>query len=329
MPMKKRIFSGIRPTGSIHIGNYLGAAKNWVELQNKYDSIFCIVDLHALTTPEVARQMQKKIFDLATTLLATGLNPQKCLIFVQSHVSAHTELTWLLNTITKIPELERMTQFKEKAKEHRANINAGLLDYPVLMAADILLYQTNVVPVGEDQRQHVELARILARRFNRLYGKTFTVPQVLIKEESARIMALDNPLKKMAKSATNPYNYIAMDDSPSLIRQKIKKAVTDSDKEIKYTPQKPAIANLMTIYHCFSGLSFNEIEKKYKNKGYAQFKEDLAEIIIKGLKPFQERKKTLEKKPNQIKKILTKGAQQAQTIAQKTLQQVKQKMGLI
>ena len=327
--MKKRIFSGIRPTGSIHIGNYLGAVQNWAELQSKYDSIFCIVDLHALTTPQSAKQMQKKIFDSTTTLLAVGINPQKCLVFVQSHVPEHTELTWLLNTLTKLPELERMTQFKEKSKEHRANINAGLLDYPVLMAADILLYQTDVVPVGQDQKQHVELARTLARRFNRLHGKTFTVPQVLIKEETAKIMALDNPLKKMAKSAVNPYNYIALIDSPALIRQKIKRAVTDSGKEIKYSSRKPAIANLITIYHCFSGLSFKQIEGKYKNKGYASFKKDLAEIIIKGLAPFQKKKKALEKKPAYIKKVLSEGAQQARTTAQKTLKQVKQKMELI
>ena len=327
--MKKRIFSGIRPTGSIHIGNYLGATKNWVKLQNEYDSIFCIVDLHALTTPEAARKLQEKIFDSTITLLAAGLDPKKCLIFVQSHIPEHSELTWLLNTITKIPELERMTQFKEKSKERRANLNAGLLDYPVLMAADILLYQTGVVPVGEDQRQHVELSRALARRFNRLYGETFTVPQVLIRKEGAKIMALDNPLKKMDKSATNPYSYIALTDSPAQISQKIKKAVTDSGKEIKYTPQKPAIANLITIYSAFSKLSPSEIEKKYKNKGYAQFKDDLAEIIINGLKPFQKKKKALEKKPAYIKKILQDGAKKAQPMAQKTLQQAKQKMGLI
>jgi tryptophanyl-tRNA synthetase len=324
---KKRVFSGIQPTGSIHIGNYLGAVKNWVSLQNKYDSIFCIVDLHALTNPEAAKQMQKKIFDSATTLLATGLNPKKCLIFVQSHIPEHTELTWLLNTITPIGELERMTQFKEKAKQFRQNINMGLFDYPVLMAADILLYKTEVVPVGEDQKQHVELTRTIARKFNNQFGKTFVIPECLICKSGARIMSLTDPNKKMSKSM--PQGCLNMTDSPVSIREKIKKAVTDSGKEIKYTPKKPAIANLMTIYSAFSGLSFNEIEKKCKGKGYADFKKDLAKVIIKGLNPFQENKKALEKKPAYVKKVLEDGAKRAQKIAQKNLLEVKKKMGLI
>lgn len=325
--MKKRIFSGIQPTGLIHLGNYLGAIKNWVELQTQYNSIFCIVDLHALTNPEASNQMQKKIFDLTTTLLAAGLNPKKCLIFVQSHLPEHSELTWLLNTITPLGELERMTQFKEKAKQFRQNINMGLFGYPVLMAADILLYQTDLVPVGEDQRQHVELARTIARRFNNQFSKTFVIPEALIYKTGSRIMSLVDPTKKMSKSV--PQSYLALTDSPVLIRQKIKKAVTDSGKEIKYTPQKPALANLITIYHLLANLSFKEIEVKYKNKGYVQFKADLAEAIIKGLKPFQKKKKDLENRPKYVKQILEKGADQARPLAQKTLQQVKQKMGLI
>ncbi len=313
----------------MHIGNYLGAIKNWVKLQNQYDSIFCIVDLHALTTLQDAENLKNNVLETAAFYLATGLNPKKSIIFVQSHIPEHTELTWLLNTITKIPELKRMTQFKDMAKARPEKLNVGVLEYPVLMTSDILLYQTDVVPVGQDQKQHVELARTLARRFNRFYGKTFTVPQALIKEEGAKIMRLDNPLKKMAKSARNPENAIFLNDSPSLIKNKIKKAVTDSGKEIKYTSQKPAIANLMNIYHCFSGLSFNQIEKKYKNKGYAQFKDDLAEVLIKELKPFQEKKKTLRKKTNYLKKILQDGAKKARPIAQKTLEQAKQKMGLL
>ena len=325
--MKKRIFSGIQPTGLVHIGNYLGAIKNWIQLQNEYDSIFCIVDLHALTIPEAINQMQENIFGSATTLLAAGLNPKKCLIFVQSHVPEHTELTWLLNTVTPISELERMTQFKEKAKRFKKSINMGLFDYPVLMAADILLYKTDVVPVGQDQRQHVELTRTIARKFNQRYGQVFTEPECLIQKAAARIMSLTDPTKKMSKSS--PQSYLSITDSPALIREKIKKAVTDSGKEIEHTPKKPAISNLMTIYQCLSGLSFNQIEKKYKNKGYAQFKEDLAKIIIRGLKPFQEKKKALEKKPAYIKKILDQGAQKARPMAQKILAQVKQKMGLI
>jgi len=327
MTPKKRIFSGIQPTGLIHIGNYLGAIRNWVELQHQYDSIFCIVDLHALTMPEASQQMQKKIFDLATTLLAAGLDPKKCIIFVQSHIPEHTELTWLLNTITPIGQLERMIQFKEKAKHFRENINMGLLDYPVLQAADILLYKTNVVPVGEDQRQHVELTRTVARKFNQKFGRVFVEPEALIYKSGARIMSLANPTKKMSKSI--PQSYLAMTDSAASIRQKIKKAVTDSGTEIKHSPKKPAISNLMNIYVAFSNLSFNQIEKKYKNKGYAQFKEDLAKIVIKGLAPFQKKKKALEGKPDYVKKVLEKGVQKARPLAQKTLQEAKQKMNLI
>jgi len=325
--MKKRIFSGIQPTGLVHIGNYLGAIKNWVNLQNEYDSIFCVVDLHALTNPEAALQIQKKIFNLIATLLAAGLNPKKCILYVQSHIPEHTELTWLLNTITPISELERMTQFKDKAKQFKESINMGLFDYPVLMAADILLYQTDVVPVGEDQKQHVELARTIARKFNQRYGKVFIEPECLIKKSGARIMSLTDSTKKMSKSSLQSCLFIT--DSPSLIKDKIKKAVTDSGKEIEYTSKKPAIANLMTIYSAFSDLSFKQIEKRYKNMGYAQFKDDLAKIVIKGLKPFHEKKKALEKRPDYIKKILQDGAKKARPIAQKTIQQAKQKMGLL
>ncbi|MAF20187.1 MAG: tryptophan--tRNA ligase [Parcubacteria group bacterium] len=327
--MKKRIFSGIRPTGPLHIGNYLGAIKNWLQLQNEYDSVFCIVDLHALTTPNASKGLKKKVFDLATTYLAAGLNPKKCILFVQSQVPEHTELTWLLNTVTPIAELERMTQFKDKAKEHRSNVNMGLFDYPVLMAADILIYQTDLVPVGEDQRQHVEMARTIARKFNQTYGATFKVPEVLIREQGAKILALDNPLKKMSKSSPNLYSRINLTDSPDEIQEKIKRAITDSGKEITYNPQKPALANLITIYSAFSKLSASQIEKKYQGKGYAQFKTDLANVIIKALKPFQAKKKALEQEPEQVKKILEQSAKQAQAIARKNLKEAKQKMGLI
>jgi len=325
--MKKRIFSGIQPTGSIHIGNYLGAIKNWVKLQNDYDSIWCIVDLHALTNPDANNDVQEKIFDLATTYLATGLDPKKAIIFVQSHVPEHTELTWLLNTVTPIAELERMTQFKEKSKQFKESINMGLFGYPVLMAADILLYKTNCVPVGEDQKQHVELARMVARKFNARYGKTLVEPECLIYKNSARIMSLTNPEQKMSKSVFN--SMIALNDSSAVIKDKIKRAVTDSGKEIEYSPKKPAIANLMSIYSAFSDLSYSEIEKKFSNKGYGHFKNDLAELIIKKLKPFQARKKELDKNPAKIKKILENGAKQARKIAQKNLLEVKKKMNLI
>ena len=325
--MKKRIFSGIQPTGSIHIGNYLGAIKNWVKLQDDYDCVWCIVDLHALTNPDANNNLQAKIFDLATTYLAAGLDPKKAIIFVQSHVPEHTELAWLLNTVTPIAELERMTQFKEKSKQFKESINMGLFGYPVLMAADILLYKTNCVPVGEDQKQHVELTRMVARKFNARYGRTLTEPECLIYKTTARIMSLSNPNDKMAKSIPN--SFLAMNDSPAVIKDKIKRAVTDSGKEIEYSPKKPAIANLMSIYSAFSDLSFSEIEKKFINKGYGDFKNDLAELVIKKLKPFQAKKKELDKNPTQVKKILENGAKQASKIAKKNLLEIKKKMNLI
>lgn len=330
--MKKRVFSGAQPTGTLHIGNYLGAIKNWVELQNKYDSIFCVVDLHALTVKQVPQKFRKKIIETAAIYLAAGIDSKKSIIFTQSYVPEHTELTWILNTITKIPELERMTQFKEKSQQHLKSINVGLFDYPVLMAADILLYQTEIVPVGEDQIQHVELAAALADRFNTLYGKTFIIPKALLvcKEKGVRIKGLDNPKKKMSKSATNPNNYIALVDSPKTIRGKIQKAVTDSGNEVKYDlNNKPAISNLLIIYHSFSNLPIDEIEKKYKSQGYAQFKADLAEIIIDALNPFQDKLKKLLRKPDYIEKILNKGAEKAQKIAEETMRDVRKKIGLI
>ena len=325
--MKKRIFSGIQPTGSVHIGNYLGAIKNWVDLQSDYNCVWCIVDLHALTNPEASEKMQEKILDLAATYLATGLNPKKAIIFVQSHVPEHTELTWLLDTVTPIAELERMTQFKEKSKQFKKSINMGLFSYPVLMAADILLYKTDCVPVGEDQKQHVELTRMIARKFNAKYGKILVEPECLISKTTARIMSLVNPKDKMAKSIPN--SFLVLDDSPALIREKIRKAVTDSGREIEYSPKKPAIVNLMSIYSAFSDLSFIEIERKFKGKGYGDFKKELAELVIKKLKPFQEKKRVLNKKPGYIKKVLENGAKQASKIAKKNLFEIKKKMNLI
>jgi len=253
-----RAFSGIQPSGVIHIGNYFGAIKNWVQLQDEYESIFCIVNQHAITVPQDPKELKENTFKIASIYLAFGIDSKKSIIFVQSEVKEHTELCWILNTITRLPELERMTQFKEKSKQHKTNVNVGLFDYPVLMAADILLYQTNIVPVGQDQKQHVELTKTLAKRFNQIFGKTFVIPKALIKKEGGKIMGLDNPFKKMSKSASSPFNYIALDDSPAVIREKIKRAVTDSGKEIKYDLQKPAISNLLNIY----SLATNRTVKK-------------------------------------------------------------------
>lgn len=328
---KKIVFSGIQPTGEIHIGNYLGAIKNWVELQNNsaYDCIFSIVDLHAITVPQNPKILRQKIMEVSMLYLAAGLDPKKSTIFIQSYVPEHAELTWVLTTLTPLGELQRMTQFKDKAKKQKS-ILAGLLNYPVLMAADILLYQTEIVPVGEDQIQHVEFARMIAKKFNTSYGKTFKIPEVIVEKDSQRLKGLDNPSKKMSKSAENPNNYIALLDSPEKIREKIKIAVTDSGKEIKYDEKnKPAISNLMTIYSAFSNKTVKEIEGKYKDKGYAEFKKDLAEIIIKGLAPLQKKYKKLEKNPDYVRNVLEQGRKRAQKIASLTMEEVKKATGLI
>jgi tryptophanyl-tRNA synthetase len=324
-----KIFSGIQPTGTLHIGNYLGAIKQWIDLQKKADCIFSIVDLHAITIPYNPKEMQKNILSAAIDYLAAGLDPKKCIIFVQSHVKEHAELAWLLETLTPMGELERMTQFKEKSQQHKENINAGLFSYPVLMAADILLYKADIVPVGEDQQQHVELSRVLTRKFNSRFGKTFPEPKAQLPKFGARIMALNDPTQKMSKSL-GPQSYIALNDSPKTIHEKIKTAVTDSGKEVKYDEKnKPAISNLLTIYHLFSGKTITELENKYKNKGYAEFKKDLAEVIIKGLADFQKKRKELEKNPKKVEKILADGAKKAQKTAMATIKEIKNRMGLL
>jgi len=326
----KTIFSGVAPSGVLHIGNYLGAIKQWLELQKKHRCIFCVVDYHAMTIFQPPEKLREKILEVAMIYLAAGLDPKKSIIFVQSNVPEHAELTWILNTITKIPELELMTQFKDKAKSFRKKVNVGLFDYPVLMASDILLYKTDLVPVGEDQRQHVEFTRTIGRRFNNLYGETFVIPEVLIRKESAKIMGFDDPTKKMSKSAENPYNYLALTDKPSLIKEKIKKAVTDSGKEIVYDlKNKKGISNLLTIYSLLSEKSIKQLEKEYQGKGYVEFKKDLAEVIINFLSPFQKEFKKLQKNQRYVKKVLKEGSQRARFIAQATMEEVRKKVGLI
>lgn len=326
----KRIFSGIQPSGNLHIGNYLGAVSRWASLQSEYNCLYCVVDLHALTIYQKPEILREKILEAAAILLASGINPKKSIIFVQSHVKEHAELAWILNTITPITELERMTQFKDKAKKHRENINAGLLDYPVLMAADILLYNTEAVPVGEDQRQHVELSRAIAKKFNNLFGKTFKEPQEIIKKESARIMSLSNPDVKMSKSDKDAVGCIGLLDSPSEIREKIKKAVTDSGKEIVYDlKNKKGIANLLTVYSLFSEKSIKKLEQEYQNKSYVEFKKDLAEVVIKSLTPFQKKFKEFKKNQSYVKEVLKDGADKARLIAKATMSEVKKKVGLI
>ncbi len=329
-----RILSGIQPTGELHIGNYLGAIKQWVELQNaksidpKTGCIFMVVDLHSLTVAYDPGQMQKRILDIVLDYLAAGIDPKQNTIFVQSQIKEHAELAWLLQTITPMGELERMTQYKDKSKENKDNINAGLFAYPVLMAADILLYKTTIVPVGDDQAQHVELTREIARKFNGRFGQTFPEPKAQLQKTGARIMSLTDPLQKMSKSI--PQGCIFLNDSEEKIREKIKTAVTDSGKEIKFDEtNKPAISNLLTIYHLFSEKSIKEIEKEYEGKGYGDFKSGLADVVVEKLKEFQEKRKQFEKNPELVKKILAQGAKKAQKIAEETMKEVKTKMGLI
>ena len=332
MPNKKKIiFSATAPSGNIHIGNYIGAIKQWAELQNtgEHQNIFCVVDEHAITTPQEPAKLRSKILEVFTLYLALGIDPEKSIIFVQSSVSEHTELAWILNTITPIGELERMTQFKDKSQKQKS-VLAGLLNYPTLMAADILLYKTNLVPIGEDQLQHIELTRMIARKFNSTFGETFAIPEPFINKEGKRIMGLDDPLKKMSKSAENPKNYIALLDSPETIREKKKAAVTDSASEIKYDMEnKPAISNLLTIYSLFSRKTIAELEKEYDGKNYSVFKNDLAEIIIEGLSPIQKKYKELSANPDYIKKVLRNGAEKAKTIASQTMSEVRSKIGFL
>jgi len=324
-----RAFSGIQPTGIIHIGNLFGAIRNWCLLQNQCECIFCIVNYHAITLPKSPKKLKEQTYKMMAILLAAGIEPTKSVPFIQSKVKEHTELCWILNTITKIPELERMTQFKEKAKAHKKATNVGLFDYPVLMAADILLYKTDIVPVGEDQRQHVELAQVLAKRFNRLFGETFKIPRAFIQKKGARIMGLDNPLKKMSKSAKSSFNYISIDDSPEQIREKVKRAVTDSGKKIKTSPRKPAVSNLLNIYSLASGKEISAIEEEFKNSGYREFKEKLTLVLIELLSPLQKKIREIEKDQAYIENILKEGKEKAQKIARKTIEEVKEKVGLL
>lgn len=339
MPKQKKqndiILSGIMPTGVPHIGNYLGAIRHWVKCQNQGDKVFVMIaDLHAITTPQNPEDLQKRTLELAEILIACGIDPNRSTLFLQSHVPAHSELGWIFNTMTPLGELERMTQFKEKREN--ASVCAGLLNYPTLQAADILLYQPTRVPVGNDQLQHLELTRTIARKFNNRFGETFTLPMPLPDDIDGRIMGLDDPLKKMSKSATNSASYISLLDASEEIRKKIKNAVTDSDfgKKIMFAPGesgKLAITNLIAIMGAFSDKKpyTEEIEKKYENKGYAEFKNDLAELIVRSLAPIQETYHKLAENHKATVDILKQGAKIAAKAAEKTLNDVKEKMGFV
>ncbi len=328
-PKLKVVFSGIQPSGNLHLGNYLGAITQWVELQEKFNCMFCVVDYHAITVKQDPKRLQQKIIETTKIYLAAGINPKNSIIFQQSQIPAHTELAWILNcTAARIADLNKMTQFKDKAGANQESVSVGLYDYPVLMAADILLYQTEVVPVGEDQKQHVELARDLARRFNRRFGETFVVPEVKILSQGARIMALDNPTKKMSKSAKSEYNRIELLEDPKKAAKKIMRAVTDTGKEIKYNPTtKPGISNLLAIYTLLGQRSIAELEKQYQNKGYGELKKDLAQLVQEFLSNFQAKYRQIN--DQEVKRILEQGRQQAAVLAEKTLQAAKEKVGLI
>lgn len=324
---KKIVFSGVQPSGVLHLGNYLGALAQWVEMQNQYNCIFCVVDYHAITVKQEPKELSARILDVVRTYLATGINPERAVIFQQSDIMAHTELAWILNcTSARMADLNKMTQFKEKGAK-KESVSVGLYDYPVLMAADILLYNSDAVPVGDDQVQHVELTRTLAQRFNREYGKVFKVPEVAVRKQGARIMGLDDPTKKMSKSAVSAANYISLTDAPEVAVKKIMRAVTDSGSEIKYdAKKKPAISNLMTIYSLLSGNSAKELEKNYKGKGYGDFKKDLAEEVKKFLTEFQIKYNSFS--DDEVKQILKDGADKIRPIAEETLKKVKNKLGI-
>jgi tryptophanyl-tRNA synthetase len=323
-----RIFSGIQPTGKLHIGNYFGAISQFIELQKENECIFSIVDLHAITVPYSPKELQKNILETAISFLALGINPEKSIIFVQSQIKEHSELAWLLGTLAPIGDLLRMSQYKEKLKQYKGQAGAGLLNYPILQAADILLYKAELVPVGEDQKQHIEFARELARRFNKKFGQTFPEPKIKIPEFGAKIMDLKDPTKKMSK--TRPEGCLFIFDDPREVKKKIMSAVTDTQKVIKYDPKrKPGISNLLVIYSLFSKKPIEKIEEKFKNGSYEKFKKALVEIVIKSLEPFWKKRETLLKREVFVKEILEKGRQKAQTIAQSTIQEVKEKMGLI
>ncbi|WP_042349497.1 tryptophan--tRNA ligase [Bacillus massiliigorillae] len=323
----KTIFSGIQPSGLMTLGNYIGAMSQFVELQHEYNCYFCIVDQHAITVPQERLQLRKNIKSLAALYIAAGIDPNKATIFIQSEVPAHVQAGWMMTCTSYIGELERMTQFKDKSSGKEA-VSAGLLTYPPLMAADILLYDTDIVPVGDDQKQHMELTRDLAERFNKKYSEVFKIPEIRTPKIGARIMSLQDPLKKMSKSDPNPKGFIALLDEPKVIEKKIKSAVTDSDGIVKYDVEnKPGISNLMSIYSILGNISVEEIEQKYEGKGYGDFKGDLAQVVVNALKPIQDKYNELINS-KELDDILDAGAEKANKAANKMLRKMNNAMGL-
>lgn len=327
---KSRVFSGIQPTGNIHLGNYLGAVKNWVENQEKYENIFCVVNSHAITIPQEPSILHQKTYDLCAMLLACGINPSQSILFIQSQIQEHTSLAWLLTCITPMGDLSRMTQFKDKSQKNPKNIFAGLFNYPNLMSADILLYKSNFVPVGEDQKQHIELARDTAIRFNRDFGETFVVPEPLILKSGARIMGLDDPTKKMSKSSGDkPNHLIALIDTPETIMKKFKKATTDSEGIIAFDKNRAGVYNLLTIYQCFTKQTQEKIEAEFAGQGYGKLKTRVAEVVIESLRPIRESYEKLINEKDYLHSILQEGESRARQIATATYKEAKEKMGLV
>jgi tryptophanyl-tRNA synthetase len=321
-----RVFSGIQPSGSSTIGNYLGAIRNWARDQDRFENIFCVVDLHAITVPQDPEELRQRTWEIAAILLASGIDPERSLLFVQSHVQEHATLCWLLNTITPMGWLNRMTQFKSKAGGERSGASVGLYDYPVLMAADILAYHASYVPVGEDQKQHVELARDIAERFNGLYGQTFTVPEPMIPEVGARIMSLDDPAKKMSKS--DPGGALFLLDTPEDIRKKVGRAVTDSVGVVRFNQQQAGLFNLLTILQILSGEGTPAIEERFSGQGYSAVKREVTDLVISALEPIQARYAEYAREPDRVDEILGQGADRAREISSKVVADVEDRVGL-
>ncbi|MCQ2852164.1 tryptophan--tRNA ligase [Helicobacter pylori] len=324
---KKRVFSGIQPTGQIHLGNYLGAIKHWVEMQDEYENLFCVVNSHAITLPIDPTFLKSQTYELVKLLLACGISPKRSGLFIQSEVDEHPALAWLLNCQVSMGEMQRMTQFKDKSLKNPKSVNVGLFNYPILMASDILLYQSDLVPVGEDQKQHLELTRNIVEKFNRDFGNCFKVPEPLIAKVGARVMGLDDPKVKMSKSHKGANHAIFLLDEPDIIVKKIKKAATDSMGVIAFDEKREGIFNLLNIYMLLSDESPENIEERFKNKGYGDFKKELAEVVIQALKPIQERYKEIS--DDEVKAVLNCGVEKARPLARATYQKAKELMGLV
>ena len=325
---RRRVFSGIQPTGDVHLGNLLGALDNWVAQQERNEAYYCLVDLHAMTLPFDPETLRRQVLAGGAVLLACGVDPDRSVLFVQSHVPAHSELAWILTCIARMGELRRMIQFKDKSKVDAESVGAGLFAYPVLQAADVLLYQAHGVPVGEDQKQHVELMRDIGARFNSQFGRTFVLPEAWIPDQGARIMALDDPTEKMSKSAPRPASKILLVDPPDTIRKKVRSAVTDSGRDIRATPDKPALTNLLTIFSLVEGTPVGELEERFSGAGYGDFKSALGDALVARIEPIQKRLEELLGDPAETERILIAGAQKAASVAEETMTRVRDVTGL-